>query len=50
MTWFIIGIILAIIIVDIMKDTHFKRYNGMKVVEESEVRIPLWFFYHDYSC
>ena len=44
MTWFIIGIILTIIIVGIMKDTHFKRYNGMKVVEESEVRIPLWFF------
>lgn len=44
MTWFIIGIILTIIIVNIMKDTHFKRYNGMKVVEESEVRIPLWFF------
>lgn len=44
MTWFIIGIILTIIIVDIMKDTHFKCYHGMKVVEESEVRIPLWFF------
>lgn len=44
MTWFIIGIILTIIIVDIMKDTHFKHYNGMKVVEESKVRIPLWFF------
>lgn len=27
-----------------MKDTHFKCYNGMKVVEESEARIPLWFF------
>lgn len=44
MTWFIIGIILTIIIVDIMKDTHFKCYHGMKVVEEFEVRIPLWFF------
>lgn len=43
MTWFIIGIILTIIIVDIMKDTHFKRYNGMKVVEEFDIRIPLWF-------
>lgn len=27
-----------------MKDTHFKCYDGMKVVEESEARIPLWFF------
>ena len=44
MTWFIIGIILTIIIVDIMKDTYIKCYNGMKVVEECEVRIPLWFF------
>ena len=43
MTWFIIGIILTIIIVDIMKDTHFKCYNGMKVVEEFDIRIPLWF-------
>ena len=26
-----------------MKDTHFKCYNGMKVVEEFDIRIPLWF-------
>nr|DAI22460.1 MAG TPA: hypothetical protein [Caudoviricetes sp.] len=25
------------------KNTHFKRYNGMKVVEEFDIRIPLWF-------
>ena len=43
MSWFIIGIILTIIIVGIMKDTHFKCYNGMKVVEEFDIRIPLWF-------
>ena len=44
MTWFITGIILTVMTVGIMKDTHFKCYNGMKVVEESEARIPLWFF------
>lgn len=26
-----------------MKDTHFKCYDGMKVVEEFDIRIPLWF-------
>lgn len=26
-----------------MKDTHFKCYNGMKVVEEFDIRISLWF-------
>lgn len=26
-----------------MKDTHFKCYNGMKVVKEFDIRIPLWF-------
>lgn len=27
-----------------MENTHFKCYNGMKVVEEFDIRIPLWFF------
>lgn len=26
-----------------MRDTHFKCYNGMKVKEEFDIRMPLWF-------
>lgn len=43
MIWFITGIILTIIIVGIIKDTHFKCYHSMKVKEEFDIRIPLWF-------
>lgn len=42
MIWVIIGIILTIIIVGIMKDTHVIVYNGMKVSEEYDAEIPLW--------
>lgn len=42
MIWVIIGIILTIIIVGIMKDTHAIVYNGMKVSEEHDIEIPLW--------
>lgn len=42
MIWVIIGIILTIIMVGIMKDTHVIMYNGMKVSEEHDIEIPLW--------
>jgi hypothetical protein len=42
MIWIIIGIILTIIIVGIMKDTHVIMYNGMKISEEHDIEIPLW--------
>lgn len=42
MIWVIIGIILTIIMVGIMKDTHVIVYNGMKVSEEHDIEIPLW--------
>ena len=42
MIWVIIGIILTIIMVGIMKDTHVIVYNGMKVSEEYDAEIPLW--------
>lgn len=37
-----VGIILTIIIVGIMKDTHVIMYNGMKISEEHDIEIPLW--------
>lgn len=42
MIWAIIGIILTVIMVGIMKDTHIIKYNGMKVSEEHDIEIPLW--------
>lgn len=42
MIWVIIGIILTIIMVGIMKDTHVIMYNGMKISEEHDIEIPLW--------
>ena len=42
MFWIIIGIILTIIMVGIMKDTHVIVYNGMKISEEHDIEIPLW--------
>lgn len=42
MIWVIIGIILTIIMVGIMKDTHAITYNGMKISEEHNIEIPLW--------
>lgn len=42
MIWAIIGIILTVIIVGIMKDTHIIEYNGMKVSKEYDIKIPLW--------
>jgi hypothetical protein len=42
MIWAIIGIILTVIIVGIMKDTHVIEYNGMQVSEEHDIEIPLW--------
>lgn len=42
MIWVIIGIILTIIMVGIMKDTHVIVYNGMEVSEEHDIEIPLW--------
>lgn len=42
MIWSLIGIILTIIMVGIMKDTHVIVYNGMKVSEEYDAEIPLW--------
>jgi hypothetical protein len=42
MIWSLIGIILTIIIVGIMKDTHVIMYNGMKGSEEHDIEIPLW--------
>lgn len=42
MIWAIIGIILTVIMVGIMKDTHIIEYNGMKVSEEHDIEIPLW--------
>ena len=42
MIWVIIGIILTIIMVGIMKDTHVIVYNGMKISEEYDAEIHLW--------
>lgn len=42
MIWAIIGIILTVIMVGIMKDTHIIEYNDMKVSEEHDIEIPLW--------
>lgn len=42
MIWVIIGIILTIIMVGIMKDTHVIVYNGVDVSEEHDIEIPLW--------
>lgn len=42
MIWAIIGIILTIIIVGILKDTHCKCYDGLKLREEFDINIPLW--------
>lgn len=42
MVWLIIGVILTIIIVGILKDTHAKCYDGLKAVEEFDIAVPLW--------
>lgn len=42
MIWSLIGIILTIIMVGIMKDTHVIMYNGMKSSEEHAIEITLW--------
>ena len=42
MIWAIIGIILTVIIVGILKDTHCKYYDGLKLREEFDINIPLW--------
>lgn len=42
MVWLIIGVILTIIIVGILKNTHAKCYDGLKAVEEFDIAVPLW--------
>lgn len=42
MVWLIIGVILTIIIVGILKDTHARCYDGLKAVEEFDIAVPLW--------
>ena len=42
MIWVIIGIILTIIMVGIMKDTHVITYNSMEISEEHDIEVPLW--------
>ena len=42
MIWIIIGIILTIIIVGILKDTHVRCYNGLRAIEEVDLTMPLW--------
>jgi membrane protein implicated in regulation of membrane protease activity len=42
MVWLIIGVILTIIIVGILKDTHARCYEGLRAVEEFDIAVPLW--------
>lgn len=42
MIWAIIGIILTVIIVGIIKDTHVKFYESLTLSEEFDVEVPLW--------
>ena len=42
MFWIIIGILLTIIIVGILKDTHCVCYYGLEVDEEFDIKIPMW--------
>lgn len=42
MFWIIIGIVLTIIIVGILKDTHCVCYNGLKTDKEFDIKVPLW--------
>lgn len=42
MIWSLIGIIFTIIIVGMLKSTHCKCYEGLKVKREFDIEIPLW--------
>lgn len=42
MIWYLIGIFLTIIVVGILKDTHYVYYRDRIFIEESEIEIPLW--------
>lgn len=40
MVWIIVGIILTIIIVRILVDTHVKSFEGFEAVEEYDIGMP----------